>query len=354
MSQVTKTFTEHPHNSIILMNGAVLECFPKESHQDSFVPDEMKLDTTGMYLSIGNKPCKPQPSTTEEKEQQKKLFTDNAFYLLAHQERIMRDSRMFLAPVAVQNGLAYIGTSGFNAPTLGIYLEWWTECSIALRTDEDGNRSLVFQLGGSPLSGANCCAEVYEDGRVEHTQVASFINHWRSFTAINTRYDEAKHIYQAYTLEQVLEILHAEDSESWNYSAEIKVRFMQSEIDKLKKRVERLTKESDKWHSMYVDTFMKYKEAEVCEAFSTFQSFREEFEAQINSIRVRKRTLKAELKSGCMDNPTYQRKLTPLKMQIKDLEFEVSKKKHKLFDKYLAVGISYNAIEIYMNKKNEI
>lgn len=117
MSQVTKTFTEHPQNGIILMNGAVLECFPKESHQDSFVPDEMKLDTTGMYLSIGNKPCKPQPSTTEEKERQKKLFTDNAFYLLAHQERIMRDSRMFLAPIAVQNGLAYIGTSGFNAPT---------------------------------------------------------------------------------------------------------------------------------------------------------------------------------------------------------------------------------------------
>lgn len=124
MSQVTKTFTEHPHNSIILMNGAVLECFPKESNQGDFVPDEMKLDTTGVYLSIGNKPCKPQPSATEEKEQQKKLFTDNAFYLLAHQERIMRDSRMFLAPVAVQNGLAYIGTSGFNAPTLGIYLEW--------------------------------------------------------------------------------------------------------------------------------------------------------------------------------------------------------------------------------------
>lgn len=64
--------------------------------------------------------------------------------------------------------------------------------------------------------------------------------------------------------------------------------------------------------------------------------------------------MRAELKSGCMDNLTYQRTLTPLKMQIKDLEFEVSKKKHKLFDKYLAVGISYNAIEIYMNKKNEI
>ena len=38
-------------------------------------------------------------------------------------------------------------------------------------------------------------------------------------------------IYQAYTLEHVLEILHAEDNESWNYSVEIKVRFMQSEIN---------------------------------------------------------------------------------------------------------------------------
>lgn len=350
MSQVTKTFTEHPQNSMILMNGAVLECFPKESNQGDFVPDQMKLDTTGVYLSIGNKPCKPQPSTIEEKERQKKLFTDNAFYLLAHQERIMRDSRMFLAPVAVQNGLAYIGTSGFNAPTLGIYLEWWNECPIALRTGEDGHRSLVFHLAGSPLSGANRCAEVYEDGRVEHTQVSSFINHWRPFTTINTRYDEAKHIYQAYTLEHVLEILHAEDSKS----VEIKVRFMQSEINKLKKRIERLTKESDKWHSMYVDTFMKYKEAEVCEAFSTFQSLREECETQINSIKVRKRTLRAELKSGCMDNLTYQRTLTPLNKQIKDLVFKVSKKKHELINQFLPKGISYNEMERYMNKKNEI
>lgn len=161
------------------MNGAVLECFPKESHQDDFVPDKMKLDATGTYLSIGNKPCKPLPRTTEDVEQQKKLFTDNAFYLLAHSERIMRDSRMFLAPVAVQNVLAYTGTSGFHTPTLGIYLEWWNECSVALRTDKDGNRSLVFHLAGSPLSGTNHCAEVFEDGRIEPIQVSSFISHWQ-------------------------------------------------------------------------------------------------------------------------------------------------------------------------------
>lgn len=351
---MTHSNTEQPKNSITLMNGAVLECIPKESHQDDFVPDKMKLDATGTYLRIGNKPCKPLPRTTEDVEQQKKLFTDNAFYLLAHSERIMHDSRMFLTPVAVQNVLAYTGTSGFHTPTLGIYLEWWNECSIALRTDKDGNRSLVFHLAGSPLSGVNNCAEVFEDGSIEPIHVSSFISHWRSFAAINTRYDEAKHMYQAYTLEQVLDILHAEDDESWDYSSEIKERFMQAEINELKKKVERLTKESDKWYSMYKDTYMKYKDAEISEAFSTFQSFREECEAQINSIKMRKLALKAELKSGRMDNIAYQHTLTPLNKQIRELEFRVSTKKYELINKYISEGISYDTIESYMNKKNNI
>lgn len=349
---MTHSNTEQPKNSITLMNGAVLECIPKESHQGDFIPDKIKLDATGTYLSLGNKSCKPQTRTSEKFERQKKLFTDNAFYLLAHQERIMRDSRMFLAPVAVQNGLAYTGTSGFNAPTLGIYLEWWNECSMALRVDKENRRSLVFHLAGSPLSGANHCAEVYEDGRTESVQVSSFISHWRPFTAINTRYDEAKHIYQAYTLEQVLDILHAEDGEDWDYSSEIKERFMQSEINELKKKVERLTKESEKWYSMYADTFMKYKDAEISEAFSEFQTFRENTEAEINSIKIRKRALKAELKSGRMDDITYQRTLTPLNNQIKDLEYRISTQKYELINKHLSEGISYSTVESYMNKKN--
>lgn len=351
---MTHSNTEQPKNSITLMNGAVLECFPKESHQDDFVPDKMKLDATGTYLRIGNKPCKPLPRTTEDVEQQKKLFTDNAFYLLAHSERIMHDSRMFLTSVAVQNGLFYTGTSGFHAPTLGIYLEWWNECSIALRTDKDGNRSLVYHLAGSPMSGMNHCAEVFEDGRTETVQDSSFISLWPPFIDINTRYDEAKHIYQAYTLEQVLEILHAEDGDGWDYSSVIKERFMQAEINELKKKVERLTKESDKWCSMYEDTYMKYKDAEISEDFSTFQSFREECEAQINSIKMRKRALKAELKSGRMDNIAYQRTLIPMNKQIKGLEFKIINKKIELINKYISDGVSWDAIENYMNKKNNI
>ena len=127
---------------------------------------------------------------------------------------------------------------------------------------------------------------------------------------------------------------------------------MLSEINELKKKVERLTAESNKWYSMYADTYMKYKDAEISEAFSTFQSFREECEVQINSIKICKRALKAELKNGSINNIVYQRTLMPLNKQIRDLEFRVSTKKYELINKYLSEGISYDTIESYMNKKN--
>ena len=55
-----------------------------------------------------------------------------------------------------------------------------------------------------------------------------------------------------------------------------------------------------------------------------------------------------------MDNITYQRTLTPLNKQTRELEFRVSTQKYELVNKYLSEGISYDTIESYMNKKNNI
>lgn len=351
---MTNDNTLHQQNSITLMNGVVLDCYPKDAPQIYFTPDKMNLDETGVYLSVGNKALKPQPRPTEEIERQKKLFTVNAFFLLAHRERIMRDSRMFLTPIMIQNGLAYTGTSGFHNPTVGIYLEWWAACANAMRTDEEGNRSLVFHLAGSPLSGANHCSEVYEDGRIEQIHLSSFSDCWRPFMAINTRYDEAKHSCQAYTLEELLDVLHKEDNENFDSSRKIKECFMQHEIDTLKKRVEQLTEESAKWYNRYVDAFMKYNDARISEAFSEFQTFENETKEEIGSIKAQKRNLKAELKSGSMDNITYQHTLTPLNKRIKDLEFSISTRRYDLLNKFPSEGISYSTIESYMINKNNI
>ncbi len=128
---------------------------------------------------------------------------------------------------------------------------------------------------------------------------------------------------------------------------------MQSEINQLKKSIEQITAESDKWHSMYADTWLKQNDEEISGAFSEFQSFKEHTEREIDLINKQKRKLKVELKSGRIKNTTYQRTLTPLNKQTDALELKVITRQHELFDQFLSAGISYCMIESYMNKKNE-
>lgn len=190
------------------MDGTVLECYPLK-HPKARVYNEMKLDTTGNYLTIGGSRHRriAAQGSDEEREKEVKLFLNNAFLFLQNKDRIMSDSRMFLCPVPVQNGLAYTGTAGFNHPTLGVYLEWWLSCEKATILKEDGTKWLVYFISGSPLSGANKCGIVNERGNIESETLCSFSPVWRSFASINKRYDEAKSLYQAYSLEEVVKKL---------------------------------------------------------------------------------------------------------------------------------------------------
>lgn len=191
--------------SMTLLNGAVLDCYPLK-HPEAKVDNAMKLDTTGKYLTIGSsKRRRDAPSKNDE--ERKTLFLDNAFLFLQNKDRIMSDSRMFLCPIPIQNGLAYTGTAGFNHPTLGVYLEWWLSCEKATILKEDKTEWLVYFISGSPLSGANKCGIVNEKGDIESETLCPFSLVWRSFTSINKRYDEAKSLYQAYTLEEVVKKL---------------------------------------------------------------------------------------------------------------------------------------------------
>lgn len=172
--------------SVTLVNGAVLPCFPVEMGKHGAV--------------------------AEIEQDQEKLFTDNIFYLWQHKERILSDSRMFLTPVSVKSGLAYFGS--ILNPTLGVYMEFWTKSEIAIGTDAKGQRNIVYRVVGSPLTGVNYCGIVYEDGSTKVENRQPFFKLWRPFATINLRYKEAKQIYQHYTLNEVLDILHKEDSKN--------------------------------------------------------------------------------------------------------------------------------------------
>lgn len=95
-----ETAVIHPNGKILLMNGNILECYPKAEAPDDIKPDAgLELDTTGEYLRIGNMPAKAPRKTSEEPWM--KLFYKEAFFLYEHRDRILSDSRMFPYPVTV-------------------------------------------------------------------------------------------------------------------------------------------------------------------------------------------------------------------------------------------------------------
>ena len=142
------------------------------------------------------------------------LFLQNAHRLIGESDRIMADSRMFLAPVPIRNGLAYTGTSGLRNPTLGVYIEWWRNYECAWTKDKYGARQPIYYIAGSPLSGCNACAYVDTEGNGHTVSVYPFNNVWHSFMSVNAHYAEAKQLYEAYSLEEVIERLFGNSSDN--------------------------------------------------------------------------------------------------------------------------------------------
>lgn len=359
MSIIAEPFKEEkdlfPEGKIILTDGRMLDCYPFiEQKPEKIETDPLQLDTTGQYLIIGRRKPTPVPKPSATVEEQRQLFISNAFYLLAHKERILSDSRMFLCPVAIQNGIAYTGTSGFRKPTLGVYLEWWGLVEEAMRTDKKGCRSLVYQLAGSPLSGRNSCATIREDGKIEAVSLSSFSRHWVPFMHLNQRYTEAKQLYQAYTLQEVLDILHLEDDNTQaDFSVMIDVLFMKREIERLNQRIEKIKEECDRWKDKYEDALTRYNAEAMRQVYADCEAFEANVTKEIDALKAQKKDLKANLKRGRIDNISYQRQLTPLKKRISDLFFQISRYQcEKVRDTFPnEKDIDFNMIEKNFSKK---
>ena len=205
---------QFPDGKIELLNGTILDCYPTETPCNEWVNQSIPRQVEQQGLP---------------------LFAENAFLFFENRERILSDSRMFLAPVHIQSGLAYVGTGGFNGPTLGVYIEWWMNCRQSISTNGSTNW-LTIRLAGSPLSGANNCTTVDDNGATDNTFLSSFSAMWHSFIKINKRYNTAKIRYQAYSLAEVIDILKKEGrviNYKWNHD----LYFLKNSILNLKEEV---------------------------------------------------------------------------------------------------------------------
>ena len=200
--------------TITLLNGMQLKCFQrKTAHDVQPIDNSLQLDMTGEYFQLGRQKGKKRKKRVPiEQRPETQAFLRNAHYLFDHCDDILSDSRMFLCPVPFHNERAYFGVSGFNNPTLGVYIEWWGSCLDVKLLDENGGKWLVCQLSGSPLTHCNSCLLVNPEGKTTRQHIGSnFMDVYRKFIRINRRYDEAKLKYEAYSLEDVLKELKKTD-----------------------------------------------------------------------------------------------------------------------------------------------
>ena len=346
----------HPEGAIRLMDGTILTCYPKpkqEEQPQEVVADELQLDSTGKYFGIGRRRIAPKPVVQEEQEELRQLFKDNAFYLLAHRERILQDSRMFLTPVSVQNKLAYTESPGMDAPTIGVYLEWWSSCLGSMVISDSGRLSLIYELTGSPHSKLAICRQLYEDGETEPIHLYYFARYWDSLMEINMRYNEAKEIYQAYTLQELLDILHEEDGGEKDFTSNVRELFLHHRIEQLTERVEHHYREERRWRYKYEHAVLRLHDHEVRQIYADYEDLEQRVKAQIEELRRQKQSLKRQLRSEQLMPRSYQFALKPLNKQIDQLKSQLSSFEYNVKERFSDEGIHLYDIRFYVQNNGQ-
>lgn len=304
---------QHPEGKIQLLDGRVLDCYQSQDLRCE-VSNEISIDTTGVYLSL-KKPYKTETVKDDRDNDEKeleRLFLDNAFVFLENREKILSDSRMFLCPLPFsRSGLAYTGTGGFRNPTLGIFIEFWMACTKASVMEANGRKWLIYHIAGSPLSGGNRCGLVSPQGETKSEQLSSFKDIWRPFIEINTRYDEAKSKYDAYTLRQVLSILENEGTKV-AYKKSTYIFFLEQANKELKRRMRSLNAYTSHIYEKLHKALMELKCEELKAFMAEYKEREEALSYRLTQIQHERLELRKQMKSGEIDNLQYQKLWMPL------------------------------------------
>lgn len=163
-------------DSIVLLNGHVLRCFPKQNNEQ---------------------PIQHSPLNREAIRVSKRLFFLNVYNFIANADKILNDSRYFLASVGFHTS---IGSTVM--PCLGTFVEWWKYCN---RYSWDAYNLPIGAISGNPMTGSSGCATVDSECKVHRAVLQGrFIEIVKSFNCISSRYAEAQKECESYSLDNVL------------------------------------------------------------------------------------------------------------------------------------------------------
>ena len=307
-----------PEGKIILLDGRVVDCYPRVG---------MTLDSSTSHKdNVQQQLAKISTQSDKEREADKERFIKNAFFFLDHKERILTDSRMFLCPVPIQNG---IGTSGFANPTLGVYLQWWETCAGAIFSDKKGRRGLLYKLSGSSLSGHNVCSVVHENGTRKNVELRPFWDYGKSFIHINNTYNSAKQKYQAYSLRQVLDILDHEEKGDRDYAHTVNEQMQSCEISVLNEVLHNLMIRNEELEHRNKELEKALYDERVLHFYDRYKDLKIRISSEVEQLLQQTRDLKMALQRGDYTSQDYERQVNAITKRIREAEQELSEYKER-------------------------
>lgn len=249
-----------------------------------------------------------------------KTFMENVFLFLANADTIFSDSRMFLAQANVHNGMAYSGA--FEQACLGAYLEWWIyghEFSI------DKNGRPIWFLSGSPLSGCHACGTVDENGQYHRADLQhTFGSTCHSFGSACKDYRDAQQHCQAFSIDEVVEILKGKDSIASRARIHAMMEYfkMDNEIQSLKLLVENWKKEFERVTDRVRHLLFEKHHAELEEYYK--KSLNLETIAKLKREHYRQQRVESRkaLKAETITPHQHQNYITPLRKDAENAEWE--------------------------------
>ena len=185
------------NNTIELLNGSVLKYFSG---------DNMSTQTIDI-------------------ETEANCLFENAWFFYRNRERIYTDSRMFLARVPMRNSVGgfhvamgnsqgqFYGNSN-DIATLGGLLEFWERGDKSVCKCEDGRMALIYGVIGNPMTGSCNIYVINEDGTNSSIKSSDMVRRLKEQLKYCKRYLEEAKVADAFTIEQVRNLLVGEHDSS--------------------------------------------------------------------------------------------------------------------------------------------
>lgn len=343
---------------ITLVDGSELECFPR-ALRPNIIADVIARNASGDYIQIGNAP-KREPTPKEIQEERNKnheLFYKNVHLFLANADRILSDSRLFLAEI--RDCVTYLGPSGLRRPTLGVYIEWWL---YHKDTSIDANGNPIWYIGGLPMRGCNDCCSVDRKGKTCKSKLngkfSSFSSAWSSFMDVNTRYSSAKDQYIAFSLQEVVEVLQGVTDPEQLFKIHLRLEKVKCDnyIANLKKALTDARNTAIKYKSniqkMLVSLHREQIEAyyHKCLNLNTCSILAHQ------DFLERRSDLRKQLRNGTVTEKEYSHIIHPIRKRDLDFKRQLLQYRSEALRKILgddAEFFDFNAIESILTLKND-